>query len=232
MKCTPTPDDEVYVAMRTAMLKVPGSKMIVISSADQGADSPPAASEPEPSPSPRAPHRGVHRRTGTIPTLLEWSLDEDADINDPHVVKRANPAAWITAAGLQEQAEAVQKIAYRRFHCGQWTEREGAWLPAGAWQACVGNPTFTDGERIWVGVDVGGERAATAVVWINEHLHVGCEIFTATKASSKPRTASRKSQPRTASSSSCSIRGGSARQRKNCASVGSMSSSSHSPTRA
>jgi phage terminase large subunit-like protein len=53
----------------------------------------------------------------------------------------------------------------------------GRLLPAGAWQRCVGTPTFTDGERIWVGVDVGGERAATAVVWINEWLHVGCEIF-------------------------------------------------------
>jgi hypothetical protein len=30
---------------------------------------------------------------------------------------------------------------------------------------------------MWVGVDVGGERAATAVVWLNDRLHVGCEIF-------------------------------------------------------
>jgi phage terminase large subunit-like protein len=109
--------------------------------------------------------------------LLEWSLPEDADITNAKVVKTCNPASWITPEGLTEQAEAVPEIAYRRFHCGQWTEREGHWLPAGAWQQCVGTPRFTDGERIWVGVDVGGERAATAVVWSNEQLHVGCEIF-------------------------------------------------------
>ena len=59
----------------------------------------------------------------------------------------------------------------------QWTEREGHWLPPGAWQACVGEPTFEPGERIWIGVDVGGERSASAVVWINETLNVGCAVF-------------------------------------------------------
>jgi hypothetical protein len=32
------PDDEVYVTLRSAMLKVPGSKLVCISSAGQGAD--------------------------------------------------------------------------------------------------------------------------------------------------------------------------------------------------
>ena len=51
------------------------------------------------------------------------------------------------------------------------------WLPAGAWQACVGTPSFTAGEDIFVGVDVGGERSASAVVWVNAGLHVGCGIY-------------------------------------------------------
>jgi phage terminase large subunit-like protein len=34
------PDDEVYVTLRSAMLKVPGSKLVCISSAGQGADTP------------------------------------------------------------------------------------------------------------------------------------------------------------------------------------------------
>jgi hypothetical protein len=50
-------------------------------------------------------------------------------------------------------------------------------LPPGAWQACVGAPTFTDGEDVWIGVDVGGERSASAVVWVNDSLHVGCAIY-------------------------------------------------------
>jgi hypothetical protein len=30
--------------------------------------------------------------------------------------------------------------------------------------------------RDWIGLDVGGERSATAVVWVNEHLPVGAAI--------------------------------------------------------
>ena len=36
---------------------------------------------------------------------------------------------------------------------------------------------FTPGEKIHVAVDVGGERSASAVAWVNEQLHVGCAIF-------------------------------------------------------
>jgi phage terminase large subunit-like protein len=42
--------------------------------------------------------------------------------------------------------------------------------------------SFEDGERIVVGVDVGGERADSAVVWVNERLHVGCEVLSGNRA--------------------------------------------------
>jgi phage terminase large subunit-like protein len=109
--------------------------------------------------------------------MLEWSVPEDADITDAKEVKKANPASWITARGLRGQHEAVAEVAYRRYHCNQWTARVGAWLPAGAWQACSGKTEFTPGERIWVGVDVGGERSNSSVVWVNENLHVGVETW-------------------------------------------------------
>ena len=98
--------------------------------------------------------------------------------HDAARVKKANPASWITTQALREQREAVAEVAYRRYHCNQWTAQVGAWLPAGAWQACAGEAEFTPGERIWVGVDVGGERSASAVVYVNEDLHVGVETWT------------------------------------------------------
>jgi phage terminase large subunit-like protein len=172
------PDDEVYIALRTAMLKVPGSKLIVISSAGQGLDSPLGRVRARAFAQEKVVRRGAFTDAqGPSLRLLEWSLSEDADITKSSVVKKANPASWITTAGLREQAGAVPELAYRRFHCGQWTEREGHWLPAGAWQQCTGTPRIEPGERVWVGVDVGGERAATAVVWLNTNLHVGCEVF-------------------------------------------------------
>ena len=39
------------------------------------------------------------------------------------------------------------------------------------------SPLDWPGEDVWVGVDVGGERSASAVVWINERLQVGCAIY-------------------------------------------------------
>jgi 5-methylcytosine-specific restriction endonuclease McrA len=59
----------------------------------------------------------------------------------------------------------------------QWTERAGHWLPPGAWEKCVGEPSFEPGERVWAAVDVGGERSATALAWLNEARHVGIAIF-------------------------------------------------------
>jgi phage terminase large subunit-like protein len=172
------PDAEVYLAMRTAMLKRPSAKLIVISTAGAGADSPLGRLRARAHAQPKVSRRGaVTEARGPQLRMLEWSVGEDANIDDAKVVKRSNPASWITVDGLREQREALPDIAYRRYHANQWTEREGHWLPAGTWQACVGEPVLEPGSDIWVGVDVGGERSATAVVWINEHLHVGCEIY-------------------------------------------------------
>ena len=58
-----------------------------------------------------------------------------------------------------------------------WTEREGFWLPEGAGQRCIGEPKFTPGEDLFLGVDVGGQRSTSAVAWLNEQLHVGVAIY-------------------------------------------------------
>jgi phage terminase large subunit-like protein len=171
------PDDEVYVTLRSAMLKVPGSKLVCISSAGQGADTPLGRLRTRAFAQPSVVRKGAFTDAkGPNLRLLEWSLPEDADITDPKTVAKANPASWITPALLAETAEAIPELSFRRFHAGQWTERAGHWLPAGAWQACVGAPEFTDGERIWVGLDVGGEVASTALTWINENLNINVWI--------------------------------------------------------
>jgi len=50
--------------------------------------------------------------------------------------------------------------------------KEGQWLPRGAWQACAGAAEIAPGEPVWIGVDVGGSRAASAVVIVTEDLRV------------------------------------------------------------
>lgn len=171
-------NDSVYLALRTAMMKRPGARMGVVSTAGQGAESPLGRLRARALALPEVRRSGpLTEAVGPGLAMLEWAAHEDADVEDPAVAKAVNPASWLRAADLAEQRAAVPDSAFRRFHLGQWVAREGSWLPAGAWQRCVGEPTFEDGERVWVGVDVGGERSASAVVWVNESQHVGCAIY-------------------------------------------------------
>ena len=173
------PDDDLYLALATAMMKRPGAKLVTISTAGTGADTPLGRLRARALALPSVKRTGaLTRAQGANMGMLEWSVPDDAPVDDLALAKQANPASWITEQGLAEQAEAVPEIAYRRFHLNQWVAKIGSWLPAGAWQSCAGSPEFEDGERVWVGVDVGGSRADSAVVWVNEQLHVGVEVFT------------------------------------------------------
>ena len=91
-------------------------------------------------------------------------------------MKRANPASWITPESIAHARAGLPDLAFRRFVANQWTERAGHWLPPGAWQPCVTAPTIEDGETVSVGVDVGGQRSATAVAWVTDDLRVGVWI--------------------------------------------------------
>lgn len=143
------------------MHKTQGARMVVISTAGQGADSPLGWLRTRALAQPTVRRRGaLTEASGGSLRLLEWAVPDDADVDDPKVVKRANPASWITTDALHEQREALPDLAYRRFIANQWTARQGAWLPPGAWQACAGVPEFEPGERVWIGVDLSGGAGA------------------------------------------------------------------------
>jgi phage terminase large subunit-like protein len=173
--------DDIYLALATALHKHPRSKLVITSTAASGADTPlgrlrarALAGEV------RCRGPVLDARTDTL-RRLSWQVPEDAELSVRRV-KQANPASWITTEQLREQRQRLPEIAFRRFVCNQWTEAESFWLPAGAWQACAGEPDFTDGERIVIGIDIGGERADSAGVWLNEHLHVGVKVLSGDRA--------------------------------------------------
>lgn len=62
--------------------------------------------------------------------MLQWALDERADIADMDVVKRANPASFVTVEGLCEIHEDPETTTadWKRYHCGLWATPEGRWL--------------------------------------------------------------------------------------------------------
>ena len=70
----------------------------------------------------------------------------------------------------------LPELAFKRFVCNMWVGRAGHSLPPGAWQQCVSSPVIAEGEPVFVGVDVGGQRSATAVAWVTDDLRVGVWI--------------------------------------------------------
>lgn len=146
--------------MVTGLVKHPDSKLLLISTAAANLDSPLGRLRARALAQPTAKRVGsVVEATGDL-HWLEWSVPDEADLDDMAAVKAANPAPWIQVADLRRQRDAVPDLAFQQFHACRWGLTEGSWLPAGAWQA-----------------DVGGDRSASAVVWVNKDLHVGCAIY-------------------------------------------------------
>ena len=123
---------------------------------------------------------------------LEWSLPDDADLDDLTAVKQRNPAAVHHRRGPAASARArCRTRRSQQFHCCRWGVGEGSWLPPGAWQAVRRRTrASTDGEDVWVGVDVGGERSATAVAGSTTPCTSAAGSTTATAASSRSSTTS------------------------------------------
>jgi phage terminase large subunit-like protein len=79
---------------------------------------------------------------------------------------------------LKKKRDAVPESSFRRFFMNMHAVAgESAWLPAGAWQKCKADYTIEDEETVFAGLDVGGTRAATALVWVTENLRVGVRTW-------------------------------------------------------
>ncbi len=65
--------------------------------------------------------------------MLEWALTADDDPDDLAVVKLANPATWVTLAGLVDAKESLTPWTFRRYRCNLWTLGFESWLPVDAW---------------------------------------------------------------------------------------------------
>jgi phage terminase large subunit-like protein len=169
--------DEIYTALRSALL--PGATMAVVTTAGWGTESPLGRLRARALAQAEIKVKGcLTDARGPNLRLLEWMVPEDVDLDDYGKAKQANPLSLITPAWLREQREALHEIDYQRFHLNRWVGRIGSWLPAGAWQACAnGSTPIAEGSEVFVGVDVGGSRADTAIVWVTRDLRVGCVIL-------------------------------------------------------
>jgi len=168
---------ELLEAMQTGLVKRPDAKLLVISTAAAALDSPLGRMRVRALAQP-----GVHRKGAVTEAAgelrwLEWSLGPDADLDHARIIKTANPAPWITSTDLARQRRAVPALAYAQFHACQWGIGEGAWLPPGAWAACRATVDPTPRE-VFLGIDIGGSRSASALVGVTPDLEVPiCQVF-------------------------------------------------------
>ena len=93
--------------------------------------------------------------------------DEAADYADPEVWADANPSYGVVMNEpfYADQLTKQPENEFRRFYLNQWTRSQESWLPAGAWDECLGDEQIPDGAEIAVGVDVALYHDHTAVVW-------------------------------------------------------------------
>jgi phage terminase large subunit-like protein len=157
-------EPSLMTAMQTSLIKNPTAKLVLLSTAPMTADSIWGRIRE------RAMNQTVKRKGAFLDARgnglrwLEWSLAEDASPTDMRAVKAANPAPWVTATMLGEQRLRVVESQWLALHCNRANVSSARWLPPGAWASC--RATYEVGpEEPWVvGVDIGGARAATAVV--------------------------------------------------------------------
>ena len=167
------PNDDLYNALRTSLLKVPHARMVTIStSAIHGEGVLWNLRE-------RCLSQDhIHRdgpltiATGEHIALIEYSLPADWPLER---AVEANPASWITAEGLEEQRQAVPETAFRRFHCNQWVKAEvEPWLPDGAWAGCAADRRLVDGEQVVLAFDgsYSGDSTVLVACTLDEPHHV------------------------------------------------------------
>jgi phage terminase large subunit-like protein len=167
---------DLFEAMQTSLAKRPDAQMVSITTAGVvGSGGPLEVQMARARGLPSVVRKGtVTRARGDDFAMIEWSLPSEWPLER---AKECNPASWVTEKQLAQRREAMREEAFRRYHLCQWTLSEQAWLPAGSWQAAKADYTIEPGEEVWLGVDIGSARSASAVVWCTEDLRVGCSVF-------------------------------------------------------
>ena len=108
--------------------------------------------------------RSAGRRGAFV--LHEWSLAPDADLDDMRLVKRANPARFVTAENLRlvKDAPGTSRAQWARFHCNVWAQDDDSAISELDWGRCASTERIPDGAEVLVGVDLGWKWDTTALV--------------------------------------------------------------------
>lgn len=160
----------LYVALKTALSKKADSKICVISTAGHDLDGTLGQLRAKALVLPEKFRKDkltfVFEPEARF-SFFEWALQDSDDHTDIKLVKKANPASFVTAEFLSEQLHSpgLPESEYLRYHCNRWAKADAAWLPDGAWDRCYeAGAEIPLHSRITVGVDIGIKHDSTAVV--------------------------------------------------------------------
>lgn len=102
--------------------------------------------------------------------FLFWchEIPQDADIEDPAVIRRGTPAPWIKPRDLLRELHRPDsdELDWRRLHGNQWTKTRRSWLASGVWARLFGETQIPVGGQILVGIDAARTWDTTAVAWL------------------------------------------------------------------
>lgn len=96
-----------------------------------------------------------------------WEAREGCDWHDEEEWHRANPSmaeGTLRIEALRADARTTPEHEFRRYHMNMWTATADAWLPFGAWDACLSDRELDERLPAHVGVDVALRNDSTAVV--------------------------------------------------------------------
>jgi phage terminase large subunit-like protein len=179
--------DDLYVSLRSALIKNPVAKMRIISTMGGHEDAPMPSMRRRVLEAGQVTRDGPVLRAETQDSLwLEWSVAEGADIDDiAGVVKPANPRKAVTVEMLAEHRRVLHEASFRRLHCNQNLPTDDAFITSEMWDACAGPISIPVGSRVVVAVDAGIRRDSTAVVTVHRDedgiYHAGFQIWTPTR---------------------------------------------------
>lgn len=164
---------DLYLAMRTAMGAREEPLMLSITTAGWDRES-------------ILWQRYVHGESGSDERFyFRWfSAPQGCSLDDYDAWCAANPSSWRRTSEAQAEALAsdIDEAAFRRLHLNQWTSSETqAWLPAGAWESCLGQVSIPAGSEITLGLDASLRRDTSALVWCRRDergtYHVRCRTW-------------------------------------------------------
>lgn len=112
-----------------------------------------------------------HGRAGTDPAFYfrEWSAPDGCEVDDREAWRIANPALscpqpFLQEAGLMARCKSLREPVFRQLRLGQWVTGVDAWLPFGAWDACLVDRKVKPGERVVLAFDGSASGDSTALV--------------------------------------------------------------------